>query len=128
TRHSPASYSGFVNGDTPASLSGTLSLTTTATTTSPAGAYAIVASGLTSSNYTISFVNGTLTVNPDGTTTSVTSSLNPSVYGQSVTFTATVSANAPGSGTPQGTVTFYYDQQDAAHQIGVAKTLNSGNA
>src|SRR5262249_61585512 len=69
-------------------------------------AYAIVASGLTSSNYTISFVNGTLTVNPDGTTTSVTSSLNPSVYGQGVTFTATVSANAPGSGTPQGTVTF----------------------
>jgi RHS repeat-associated protein len=47
------------------------------------------------------------TVNQDGTTTSITTSKNPSVYGQSVTFTATVSANAPGSGSPTGTVTFY---------------------
>ena len=41
------------------------------------------------------------------TTTSVVSSSSPSVSGQSVTFTATVSVNAPGSGTPSGTVTFY---------------------
>jgi hypothetical protein len=40
------------------------------------------------------------------TSTSVGSSLNPSTYGQSVTFTATVTAVAPGSGTPTGTVTF----------------------
>ncbi|HZV06696.1 MAG TPA: Ig-like domain repeat protein [Gemmataceae bacterium] len=45
-------------------------------------------------------------VNQDSTTTMVSSSVNPSVYGQSVTFTATVSANSPGSGTPTGTVTF----------------------
>ncbi len=32
--------------------------------------------------------------------------INPSVYGQEVTFTATVTANSPGSGTPSGTVTF----------------------
>jgi hypothetical protein len=53
--------------------------------------------------------SGTLqqTVAKDGTTTIVTSSLNPSVFGQSVTFTATVSANAPGSGKAgSGTVTF----------------------
>jgi uncharacterized repeat protein (TIGR01451 family) len=37
------------------------------------------------------------------TTTSVTSTPNPSVYGQTVTFTALVSS---GSGTPTGTVTF----------------------
>jgi hypothetical protein len=48
----------------------------------------------------------TQTVNQDTTTTTVASSLNPSVYGQSVTFTATVTAKAPGSGTPTGTVTF----------------------
>jgi len=41
-----------------------------------------------------------------GTTTSVSSSLNPSVFGQSVKFTATVTANSPGSGTPTGKVTF----------------------
>src|SRR5205814_1528896 len=42
-------------------------------------------------------------------TTTVTSSVNPSVSGQTVTFTATVSAVAPGSGTPTGTVTFTID-------------------
>jgi hypothetical protein len=39
-----------------------------------------------------------------GTTTSVSSSLNPSTFGQSVMFSATVSAS---SGTPTGTVTFF---------------------
>jgi autotransporter-associated beta strand protein len=47
------------------------------------------------------------TVNQDGTTTSLTPSVNPSVFGESVTFTATVSSNTPGAGTPTGTVTFY---------------------
>src|SRR5439155_1886092 len=41
-----------------------------------------------------------------GTSTAVVSSANPSVWGQSVTFTATVSASAPGAGTPTGSVTF----------------------
>ena len=39
----------------------------------------------------------------------ITSPANPSVYGQSVTFTATVAANPPGSGTPTGTVQFQID-------------------
>jgi hypothetical protein len=43
------------------------------------------------------------------TTTSLTSSAAPSVYGQAVTFTATVAAVSPGAGTPAGTVTFYRD-------------------
>src|SRR5262249_11354909 len=34
------------------------------------------------------------------------SSVNPAVTGQAVTFTATVTAVAPGGGTPTGTVTF----------------------
>jgi hypothetical protein len=45
------------------------------------------------------------TVNPDDTTTSVDFSPSSPVSGQSVTFTATVAANAPGAGTPTGTVT-----------------------
>jgi hypothetical protein len=45
-------------------------------------------------------------VNKDATSTALQSSANPSVFGQSVTFTATVTAAAPGSGTPGGTVTF----------------------
>jgi hypothetical protein len=47
------------------------------------------------------------TVNPDATTSAVASSANPSVFTQSVTFTATVTANSPGSGNPTGSVTFY---------------------
>jgi len=46
-------------------------------------------------------------VDKASTTVSVGSSTNPSVTGQSVTFTATVSAVSPGSGTPTGTVDFY---------------------
>ena len=49
----------------------------------------------------------TQTVKQDSTTTKLSSSANPSVYGQVVTFTATVTAASPGSGTPTGTVTFY---------------------
>src|SRR5204863_5895176 len=56
------SYAGFVNGDTAASLSGTLSVTTTATAASAVGSYPLTASGQTSGNYTISYVAGTLTV------------------------------------------------------------------
>ena len=54
------------------------------------------------------------------TTTSLTSSLNPSVFGQSVTFTAAVSSK---SGTPSGTVVFY----DGSNAIGSA-TISSGSA
>lgn len=60
------SYSGFVNGDTSASLAGALSCTTTATPASPAGTYPINCSGLTSTNYNISWAPGTLTVTPAG--------------------------------------------------------------
>lgn len=52
-------YSGFVNGDGPNSLIGTLVCTTTATTTSPVGSYPITCSGLSSPNYNISFSSGT---------------------------------------------------------------------
>src|SRR6185503_7295409 len=55
-------YAGFVNGDTAASLAGALSVTTPATAGSGVGSYAITPAGLTSSNYAISYVPGTLTV------------------------------------------------------------------
>src|SRR5205823_2183558 len=59
-----ASYSGFVNGDTTAVLSGSPALSTTATSSSAAGTYPITAAAgsLSASNYTLAFVNGTLTV------------------------------------------------------------------
>ena len=52
----------------------------------------------------------TIVVTKASTTTAVVSTVNPSVSGQSLTFTATVSIASPGSGAvanPTGTVTFY---------------------
>ena len=59
-----ASYSGFQNGDTPASLDSPPTLSTPATSASPPGLYAITVAGATSNDYTITFVNGGLTVTP----------------------------------------------------------------
>ena len=59
-----ATYRGFVAGETAAVLGGGLTLTTAAGAGSPAGAYAIVPWGTSSSNYTIRFIDGTLTVIP----------------------------------------------------------------
>jgi hypothetical protein len=59
-----ASYSGFVNGDGPSSLTSPAVLTTTADTNSPAGAYPITVGGAASPNYAITFIAGMLTVTP----------------------------------------------------------------
>ena len=58
----PAGYSGFVNGDTAASLTTRPTLSTTATSQSPAGTYPITASGAVDTDYSITYVAGTLTV------------------------------------------------------------------
>lgn len=55
-----ATYSGFVLGQTPASLTGTLTCTTTSTTLTAVGSFPITCSGQTSTNYAITFVPGTL--------------------------------------------------------------------
>jgi hypothetical protein len=55
-----------------------------------------------------------------GSTTAVVSSPNPSVFGQPVTLTATVSPVAPGSGTPTGKVVFL----DGTHLLGYAQLTN----
>jgi hypothetical protein len=57
-------YSGFVLGQGPGVLGGALSFSTPVTLVSPAGLYPIVPGGLTSSNYAITYIDGTLTVNP----------------------------------------------------------------
>ena len=56
------SYSDFVLGEGPSVLGGTLTYSTTVTNSSPPGTYAITPAGLTSGNYAIKFVSGTLTV------------------------------------------------------------------
>jgi hypothetical protein len=61
-----------------------------------------------------------LTGTPNGTTTTISSSVNPSIQGKSVTFTATVTPQS-GSGTPTGNVTF----QNGATVLG-KKPLTAG--
>ena len=57
-----AGFDGFVNGEGPDALGGTLTCTTTAMTSSPVGTYPITCSGLTSPDYRVSYVDGTLSV------------------------------------------------------------------
>jgi ELWxxDGT repeat protein len=57
-----------------------------------------------------------LTAIKANTVTALSSTANSPVYGQVLTFTATVSPTAPGAGTPSGTVTFKRDGQAFAHQ------------
>ncbi len=85
-----------------------------------AGSASYSTSALTLGTYSISavytgdtnFIGGSSNtlvqnVNTDGSVTSLDSSANPSVIGQTVTFTATVSAAIAGSGTPTGSVSFF---------------------
>ena len=55
---------GFVNGDNESALVTTPKLSTTATRTSSVGTYEIKVGETSSPNYSISFVNGTLTITP----------------------------------------------------------------
>jgi MBG domain (YGX type)/Bacterial Ig-like domain (group 3)/Bacterial lectin len=97
-------YNQFVNGDGPGSLSGTLSCSTTGNSSSPAGSYPITCAGQSSANYSINYVSGTLTISKAATTTSLSSTPNPSAFGQAVTFTASITQTS-GSGET-GTVTW----------------------
>jgi len=99
-------YSGFVLGQDPGVLAGSLSVTTPATTSSVVGDYAITPAGLSSTDYAIEYVDGNLTVLQDGTSMQVLSAANPAVVGHGVAVTAIVSPDPPGSGTPTGTITF----------------------
>jgi hypothetical protein len=101
--------------------SGTATLTVS---TLAVGTPSITADYGGSTNFSISDSTAlTQTVDKDSTTSTVTSSLNPSTFGQSVTFTATVIANAPGTATPAGSVTF----KDGVKTLGSAN-LSSGTA
>jgi Ice-binding-like/MBG domain (YGX type)/Domain of unknown function (DUF4214) len=71
-----ASDSGFVNGDTAASLTTPPTLTTTAIATSPAGIYPITASGAIDPNYNILYASATLTIVPTAITGTVYLDLN----------------------------------------------------
>ena len=70
-----ATYTGFVLGETPAVLSGSLLIQTTAERLSPPGVYPITIGGLTSTNYVISYAGATLTELPEDARVQVVSPL-----------------------------------------------------
>ena len=87
-----------------------------------AGDYAIQQGTLTAgSNYALSFVGANLTITPATTTTILVSSADPSILGQAVTYTATVTADAPSTGTPSGTVQFQVDGSDYGNPATLAE-------
>ncbi len=84
------------------------------------GSHSITAAYAGDSNFTISTsVALTQTVSQAGTAAALTISPNPANAGQTVTLTASVTAIAPGAGTPTGVVTFL----DGATTLGTS-TLN----
>ena len=86
-------YTGFVNGENTGVLTGLPSLTTTATTNSPVGAYTIAVTNgtLNATNYSLLFTNGTLTINQAALTVTLGITANNKVYDG--TTAATISSN-----------------------------------
>ena len=123
-----ATYTGLVNGDTASSLTTPPTLTTTAHSNSPISGnpYPITVSGAADTDYSISYVNGTLTV-INQPATSVTMTVSPSltsIYGQDVTSTAVVTATGDEGPTPTGTVQFQVD----GSSFGSPVTMVNGSA
>ncbi len=75
------------------------------------------------SNYKPGAASRTQNVNQGKTTTSVTASVNPSVTGQPVTFTAALAPTAPAAGAPSGTVTFTGATCDGGNVVAVVAGL-----
>ncbi|UXY15451.1 YDG domain-containing protein [Chitiniphilus purpureus] len=102
------SYSGFVNGETAAVLGGTLSYGGTAQGAVNVGSYGIAPQGLTAGNYTLSFVPGTLNVNP-ATLTYTANVASRSYGGTNPAFTGSVTGLVGGetlAGATSGSLAF----------------------
>ncbi|HET6844826.1 MAG TPA: Ig-like domain repeat protein [Candidatus Angelobacter sp.] len=116
----------FDNGTQIGSAALNSSRVATFTTGLAAGSHSITATYSGDLNFSSSSASGaggvSQTVNQSASTTNLSSTPNPSISGQTVTFTAAVAAVAPGSGTPSGTVTFF----DNGTQIGSAALNSSG--
>ncbi|MFT3745267.1 MAG: MBG domain-containing protein [Pyrinomonadaceae bacterium] len=115
---------GFVNGEGVGVLTGTPSVTTTATATSAPGTYPItVAQGtLASANYTFATANGTLTVTTGSTTTTITNAAalgTATSVGQSYPVNWTTTPVAPATGTPTGNVTVTDGSQTCTAAVAV---------
>ena len=94
-------FSGFRNNETKSVLTTQPTITTTATTSSPAGTYPVTVSGAAAQNYDISYVNGTLTVTAKPDNVTIKAKSYSRVYGEAnPTFGYEVTEGTITSGTP----------------------------
>ena len=123
TTGAPTGTVTFLDGGLPIGTA-TLDSTGAASLTNSAlavGNHAITASYSGDSNFNAATSSPfTQIVNLDVPTVAISVSPNPSVFGQSLTATTTVSASAPGSGTPTGKVTF----SDRITNLGATNLVN----
>jgi uncharacterized protein YjbI with pentapeptide repeats len=120
-----ASVVGLISPDTFTSLGGTCGATVggmAASSATPAGTYpGAIACFISTTDYSVVYTAGTLKVDRATSTTTLGTSANPTMKGQQVTFTATISPQF--AGTPGGTVTFH----DGVTTLG-SRTLAGGQA
>jgi autotransporter-associated beta strand protein len=91
-------YAGFVNGETNTDLAGSLSYTGTSQGATTVSGYDITPTGYTSTNYLISYVSGTLTINQATSVINTAPAASTIIYGQ----TLGDSILSGGSATPTG--------------------------
>jgi hypothetical protein len=96
------------------------------TSTLPIGTDVITATYSGDSNHggNTGTLSGGQVVSKASASAAVSSSIDPSIYGQAVSFTVKVSPVAPATGTPTGTVQFQVDGSN----FGSAVTLSAGSA
>ena len=111
-------YSGFVNGENSSVLSGTIAYGGNAPGAVNVGAYTIIPSGQTSSNYAIAYVNGTLTIDPQALTITANNATQfygnvPYNGGNGVTYNGFVTGQ--NSSVLSGTITYGGNSQGAVN-------------
>jgi subtilase family serine protease len=113
----------FLNGTAPLGNMSLINGTATLTITTLAPATYNISASYSGDATFIGSTSNTLplTVSQSSDTVALSSLTNPSVVGQSVSLTATVTATAPGAGTPTGSIVFY----NGTTQIG-SGTLGGG--
>ncbi|WP_435356490.1 FG-GAP-like repeat-containing protein [Emticicia sp. SJ17W-69] len=125
-----AGYNGFKNNENAGVLTGSLICDYGTSAPAPAGSYIndLSTSTLSSPNYAISYVSGSLLVDKSPTTVTLTQSSSNILVGQSVTFNASIGANK--TCIPTGTVIYTIDGVAQApinvNNVGVASlTINN---
>jgi MBG domain (YGX type) len=121
------SYSGFINGDNASGLTNLPTITTTATSSSPAGAYPITASGVVDPGYTIVYEPGTLTIQP--ATVQVTANAQSKEYGTpdpSLTYTVSGLLNGDNPGIFTGSLSRAPGENVGTYPI-TEGSLSAGN-